>query len=67
MLLLTIKKNIANESIELGNNNLHPKVAQKPPGTITDKDLNFQSHRQSIIKTTNQKLSALIRVAEVFD
>ena len=30
---------------------------------MIDKDLNFQSHTKSIIKTANQKLSALIRVA----
>ena len=44
-----------------------PKLYRNPLGIITDKDLNFQSHRQSIIKTTNQKLSASIRVAAVFD
>ena len=32
-------------------------------GIIIGKDLNFQSHTKSIIKTVNQKLSALIRVA----
>ena len=30
---------------------------------IIDKDLNFQSHTKSIIKTGNQKLSTLTRVA----
>ena len=29
---------------------------------IIDKDLNFQSHTKSIIKTANQKESVLIRV-----
>ena len=29
---------------------------------IIDKDLNFQSHTKSIIKTANQKQSVLIRV-----
>ena len=32
---------------------------------VIDKDLNFQSHTWSIIKTVNQKLSALIRVASL--
>ena len=30
---------------------------------MIDKDLNFQSHTKSFIKTVHQKLSALIRVA----
>ena len=39
------------------------KAEQKLLGVIIDKDLNFQSHTKSIIKTANQKLSALIRIA----
>ena len=60
---LIINKDIANESIELGKKTLHAEAEQKLLGIIIDKDLNFQSHTKSIIKTANQKLSALIRVA----
>ena len=60
---LIINKDIANESIELGKNNSHAETEQKLLGKIIDKDLNFQSHKKSIIKTANQKSSALIRVA----
>ena len=60
---LIINKDITNESIELGKKTLHAEAEQKLLGIITDKDLNFQSHTRSIIKTTNQKLSDLIRVA----
>ena len=42
---------------------LHAEAEQKLLGIITDKELNFQSHAKSIIKSTNQKLSALVRVA----
>ena len=59
---LIINKDIINESIELGEKILHTKAEQKRLGIIVDKDLNFQSHTKSIIKTANQKLSALIRV-----
>ena len=44
-----------------------PKLYINSLGIIIDIDLNFQSHRQSIIKTTTQKLSAFIRVEAVFD
>ena len=60
---LIINKDITNESIELGKKTLHAEAEQKLLGIIIDKDLNFQSHTRSIIKTANQKLSALIRVA----
>ena len=60
---LVINKDITNESIQLGEEILHTEAEQKLPGIIIDKDLNFQSHTKSIIKTANQKLSALIRVA----
>ena len=60
---LIINKDIINESIELGEKILHAEAEQKLLGIIIDKDLNFQSHTKSIIKTANQKLSALIRVA----
>ena len=58
-----INKDITNESIELGKKILHAEAEQKLLGIIIDKDLNFQSHTKSIIKTANQKLSSLIRVA----
>ena len=35
---------------------------QKLLGVIIDRDLHFKSHAKSIIKTTNQKLSAFIEV-----
>ena len=59
---LIIDKDIANESTELGNKVLHAEAEQKLLGIIIDKDLNFQSHTKSIIKTSNQKLRVLIRV-----
>ena len=57
---LIINKDITNESIELWKKTLDAEAEQKLLGIIIDKDLNFQSHARSIIKTTNQKLSALI-------
>ena len=60
---LIIKNDIINTSIELGEKVLYAEAEQKLLGIIIDKDLNFQSHTKSIIKTANQKLSALIRVA----
>ena len=54
---LIISKKIADESIKLGKKILHAETEQKFLYIIIDKDLNFQSH-------TNQKLSALIRVAQ---
>ena len=59
---LLINKDIANESNELGKKILHAEAEQKLLGIIIDKDLNFQSHTKSVIKTANQTLSALIRV-----
>ena len=60
---LIINNDIINASIELGEKILYAEAEQKLLGIIIDKDLNFQSHTKSIIKTANQKLSALIRVA----
>ena len=60
---LIINKDITNESIELGKKTLHAEVEQKPFGIKIEKDLIFQSHTRSIIKATNQKLGAIIRVA----
>ena len=48
---------------KLGEKVLYAEAEQKLLGIIIDKDLNFQSDTKSIIKTANQKLSALIRVA----
>ena len=59
---LIINKDIANESIELGNKTLQAEIEQKRLGIIIDKDLNFQSHTKSIIKAANQKLRVLISV-----
>ena len=61
---LIINKDIINESIELGEKILHAEAEQKLLGIIIDKDLNVQGHTKSIIKTANQKLSALIRLAQ---
>ena len=58
-----INKDIVNESIVIGKKTLHAKAEQKLLGIIIDKDLNFQGHSKSVIKTANQKLSALIKVA----
>ena len=60
---LVLNKDIASESIELGENILHAEAEQNLLGITIDKDLNFQSHSKSTIKTANQKLSALTRVA----
>ena len=59
---LIMNKDIANKSIKSGKKTLHAEAEQKLPGIIIDKDLNFQSYTKPIIKTANQKLSALIRV-----
>ena len=61
-LIIIINKDIANKSIKSGKKTLHAEAEQKLPGIIIDKDLNFQSYTKPIIKTANQKLSALIRV-----
>ena len=63
---LVINKDIPNEFIELGEKILPSEGEQKLLGIKIDKDLNFQSHAKSIIKTANKKLSALIRVAPFF-
>ena len=42
---------------------LHAEAEQKLLGIIIDMDLNFQSHKKSIIKTASQKLSVIIIVA----
>ena len=60
---LIINNDIINASIELGEKILYAEAEQKHLGIIIDKDLNFQSHPKSIIKTANQKLRALISVA----
>ena len=60
---LIINEDIANEFIELGEKIFHAEAEQKLIGIIIDKDLNFQSHTKSIMKTANQKLGALIKVA----
>ena len=60
---LLINKDITHESIELGEKILHAEAEQKLLGIIIDKDLNFQTHTNSIMKTVNQKLSALIKAA----
>ena len=51
---LIINKDIANESIELGEETLHVEAEQKLQGMILDKDLSFQSHTNLIIKRANQ-------------
>ena len=50
---LITNKDIANKSIKSGKT-LHAEAEQKLLGIIIDKDLNFQSHTKSIIKTANQ-------------
>ena len=60
---LLINKDIANESLELGKKILHAEAERKLLGITTDKDLNFQSQTKLNVKTANQKLGALIRVA----
>ena len=52
---LTINKDITNESIELPKKTSQAEAEQKLHGIIIDKDLNFQSHTRSIIKTATQK------------
>ena len=47
---LNDKKNITNESVELGNNILHSRADLKFPGIIKGKDINFQSHTKLIMK-----------------
>ena len=59
---LIINKDITNESIEVGEKILHAEAEQKLLGIIIEKDLNFQSHTKSIMKTANHKLTSLLRV-----
>ena len=49
-----INKDIVNESIKLGEKILHAEAEQKLHSIMIYKDLNFQSHTKSIIKTANQ-------------
>ena len=60
---LTINKDIANESVELGKKTSDAEAKQKLLGIIIDKNLSIQSHTKSIKKIAYQNLSALIRVA----
>ena len=60
---LVMNKDIANQSNELGNKILHVEAGQKLLCIIINKDLNFQSHTKSVIKTANQKLRAVVGVA----
>ena len=60
---LLINKGIGNESVQLGNRVLHAEAEQKLFCIVIDKNLNSQNHKKKIIKSANQKLSALIRVA----
>ena len=46
---------------------LHAEAEQKLLGIIIDMDLNFQSHKKSIIKTASQKLSVIIIKLSVND
>ena len=47
--------------MSLGKKTLHPDAEQKLLGIIIEirKELNFQSHTKSIVKTANQKLRTL--------
>ena len=59
---LIIKKDIANDSIDLGKKTLHAEAEQKLFGIIIDKDLKFESVKKLIIKQLI-KSNPLIRVA----
>ena len=59
---LIIKKDIANDSIDLGKKTLHAEAEQKLLGIIIDKDLKFESVKKLIIKQLI-KSNPLIRVA----
>ena len=59
---LITNKDIANEYIELDKKTLNAEAEKEILGIIIDKNLNFQSHTKSIIKTANQRLSVLIKV-----
>ena len=58
---LKLNKDISNECIELDKKALHAEVDQNLD-IMKNEDLNLQSHANLILKTANQKLSALIRV-----
>ena len=57
-----INRYIANQSIEFAKI-LYVEAEQKLFTVRIDKDLNFQNYTKSIIKTSNQKLSAFFRVS----
>ena len=57
-----INRYIANQSIEF-DKILYVEAEQKLFTVRIDKDLNFQNYTKSIIKTSNQKLSAFFRVS----
>ena len=59
---LIIKKDVANDSIDLGKKTLHAEAEQKLLGIIIDKDLKFESVKKLIIKQLI-KSNPLIRVA----
>ena len=50
---------VTKESIEVGNKALHAEAEQTIIVIIIGKDINFQSHANSILKAANQMLSAL--------
>ena len=58
-----INRYIANQSIQFGKKILYVEAEQKLFTVTIDKDLNFQNYTKSIIKTSNQKLSAFFRVS----
>ena len=60
---LKLNKDISNEGIELDKKALHAEVDQNLLDIMKDEDLNLPSHANLILKTANQKLSALIRVS----
>ena len=62
---LIINKDIATVSTELVDKILHAKAEEKLLLIIMDKGFTFQNHTKSIIKTDNQTLTALIRLAPV--
>ena len=61
---LLINKGIGNESVQLDNRILHVEAEKKLFCIVIDKNLNSQNHKKQIIKSANQKLNALIRVAQ---
>ena len=61
---LLLNKGIGNESVQLDNRILHVEAEKKLFCIVIDKNLNSQNHKKQIIKSANQKLNALIRVAQ---